>query len=123
MENLKQVKDLIIQNNLMIKLDPQDAYFSVPLHVDTRKYVKFQWEGNLYEILCLCFGLSPAPTIFTELLKILIALLRRIAIRLTFYLNRILSGYSDELRHSHFVTPTLSLQYWTKFSAETPEFM
>ena len=34
--------------------------------------------GNLYKFLCLCFGLGPAPRIFTNLLKIYIALLRRL---------------------------------------------
>lgn len=43
----------------------------------TRKYVRFQWEDNLYEYLFLCFVPGPAPRIFTKLLKIPIALLLR----------------------------------------------
>ena len=27
-------------------------------------FVRFAWSGNLYEFLCLCFGLGPAPRIF-----------------------------------------------------------
>ena len=32
-----------------------------------KKYVRFLWSGSLYEFLCLCFGLGPAPRIFTKL--------------------------------------------------------
>ena len=42
------------------------------------KYVRFQWEGTLYEFLCLCFGLGPALLIFTKILKVPISLLRRL---------------------------------------------
>ena len=40
--------------------------------------------------MCLCFGLAPAPKVFTKLLKIPIALLRRINIRIIVYLDDIL---------------------------------
>ena len=49
----------------------KDAYFCVPLKKESRKYVWFQWEGTLYEFLCLCFVLGPAPLIFSKILKIL----------------------------------------------------
>ena len=51
---------------------------------EVRKYIRFQWEVNLYEFLCLCFGQGPAPLIFTKLLKIPIAFLRRINVRIIF---------------------------------------
>ena len=65
------------------------AYFSVPLCMSSRKFVRFTWSGNLFEFLCLCFGLGPAPTrIFSKLLKVPIALLRRL-IRLVIYFDNI----------------------------------
>ena len=69
MEGLKQLKDLLRQNNLIIKIDLKDAYFSIPLHPETQKYVRFQWKWNLHHFLYLCFGLRPAPRIFTKLKK------------------------------------------------------
>ena len=90
MEDPKQLKDLLRQNDLMVKIDLKDAYFNIPLHPETQKYVRFQWKGNLYQFLCLCFGLGPAPRILTKLLKIPISILWRINIRLTIYLNDIL---------------------------------
>ena len=55
MESLKQLKYLRRRNNLVTKIDLQDVYFSVALHPKTQKYVRFQWKGNLYQFLCLCF--------------------------------------------------------------------
>jgi len=43
--------------------------------------VRFEWEGDLYEFLCLCSGLSLAPPVFTKLLKVPITLLRTLNIR------------------------------------------
>ena len=91
MEDPKQLKDLLRQNDLMVKIDLKDAYFSIPLYPETQKYVRFQWQGNLYQFLCLCFGLGPAPRIFTKLLKIPISIPRRINIRLIIYLDDVLN--------------------------------
>ena len=52
---------------------------------------------NLYEFLRLCFGLGPAPRIFTKLLKIEIPILCRINIRMIIYLDgMLLTGHSIE---------------------------
>ena len=82
MEGLHLLKDLLRENNFMCKVDLKDAYFCVPLHRNHQKFLRFQWKGNFYEFLCLCFGLGPAPRILTKLLKIPIAVLRRIQIKI-----------------------------------------
>ena len=90
MESLKNVKDMLRQGDLMVKIDLKDAYFTLPLHPKSRKYVRFQWGRKIYQFLCLCFGLGPAPRLFTKLMKVPIALLRRLKIRLIIYLDDIL---------------------------------
>ena len=82
MEDLLRFKKVLLKGNYMHKLDLQDAYFLVPLNKKSRKYVRFLWSNNLYEFMCLCFGLGSAPRVFTKLLKIPIALLPRLNIRL-----------------------------------------
>ena len=84
MEGMHLIKDLLQEHDFLIKIDLKDAYFGIPLDKSSRKYIRFQWERNLYKFLCLCFGLGPAPLIFTKLLKIPIALLRRINVRIIF---------------------------------------
>ena len=62
----------------------------LPITQKYRKYPRFKWEGSLYEFLCLCFGLGPAPLKFTKLMKVPIALLRRLSICLKIYLDDML---------------------------------
>ena len=73
----------------MCKLDLTDAYFSVRLEKDSRKLIRFRWEGNLYEFLCLCFGFGPATRIFIKLLKFP-SILRRLNTRVINHLYKIL---------------------------------
>ena len=90
MEGLHHLKFMLRKGDYMCKLDLKDAYFSVPLHLSSRKLVRFRWSGKLYEFLCLCFGLGPAPRIFTKLLKVPMAILRRLGIRIIIYLDDML---------------------------------
>ena len=90
MEGLKDVKHILREGDWMCKIDLSDAYFSVPLGTRSRKLVRFKWKGKLYEFLCLAFGLGPAPRIFTKLMKVPVAILRRLGIRLVIYLDDIL---------------------------------
>ena len=81
----------------MCKLDLKDAYFSVPLNPASRKFVRFLWSGKLYEFFCLCFGLGPAPRIFTKLLKIRVLVLCRLNILIIIYLDgMLLIGHTIE---------------------------
>ena len=90
MEGLFLVKELLQPGDYMCKLDLKDAYFSVPLEQGSQKYIRFQWRQKLYQFLCLCFGLGPAPRNFTKLMKIPIALMRKLNIRLIVFLDDIL---------------------------------
>ena len=90
MEGLCLLKDLLRENNFMRQVDLKDAYFCVPLHKNHQKYLQFQWKGNIYELLYLCFRQGPAPRVFTKSLKIPIAVLKRIEIRIIIYLDNML---------------------------------
>ena len=66
----------------MQQRDLKEAHSSVPLNKNSQKFVRFQWWSNLSEFFYLCFGLGLTPRIFTKLLKVPIALLRRVNIRI-----------------------------------------
>ena len=78
MERLQPLRDILKQGNLMWKLVLKDAYFCIPLVEESKKFVIFYWKADLYQFMCLCFGLAPAPYIFTKLLKILFTKLLKI---------------------------------------------
>ena len=61
MESLQSLKTLLQKNEYMCKLDLRDSYLCFPLSQDDRKRLMFRWGGTLYQFLCLCFGLAPAP--------------------------------------------------------------
>ncbi len=76
METIKSAITLITPNCLMASVDWKDAYFTVPIHPDFRKYLRFEWGGQLYEFQCFVNGLSEAPRKFTKLTKPLWGTLR-----------------------------------------------
>ena len=60
MEGMHFIKDLLQEHDFLIKIDLKGAYFGILLDESSRKYIRLQWEGNLSEFFCLCFGLGPA---------------------------------------------------------------
>lgn len=90
LENLNSLRPLIQPGDWMVKVNLQDAYFTLPIHLEHRKFLRFVWRGRLYEFVCLPFGLSSAPWIFTKALKPLVAFLRRRGVRIVIYLDDML---------------------------------
>ena len=90
MEGIDCVKYLLQKGDWMVKIDLQDAYFLVPVSPRFFKFLRFFWNGSLFEYLCLPFGLCFAPRVFTKLLKPVVSFLRERGIRLIVYLDDIL---------------------------------
>ena len=90
MEGLHLLKEMLQQGDYMCKIDLKDAYFMIPINQESRKFLRFLWQGSLYEFLCLCFGLGPAPLIFTKIMKVPIAFLRRLNVQVIIYLDDML---------------------------------
>jgi len=90
MENLKTATNLISENYFMAVIDLKDAYHSVSIDPKFRKYLKFQWNGQLYQYNCLPFGINVAPRVFTKLLKPVVANLRERGFISVIYLDDIL---------------------------------
>ena len=90
MESLAMSRDLLKPGDWMASIDLKDAYLSVAIWEEHRKYLRFIWNGRLFEFQCLPFGLSSAPRVFTKLLKPVLARLCHQGIRLIMYLDDIL---------------------------------
>ena len=86
-EHLSYALDLIQKNDYLTSIDLTDAYFSISIHQEYRKYLRFSWNGVLYEFKVLCFGLASAPRIFTKVLKPVFAFFRQQGIRCMYYID------------------------------------
>lgn len=88
-EDLRTTLKLISRNSFMATLDLKDAYFLVSIHPDYRKYLRFKYEGNIYQFNVLAFGINTAPFVFTKLLKPVMSLLRSLGYMSSIYLDDI----------------------------------
>ena len=69
MDTLYTITKLIEKDCFMASIDLKDAYYSVPITREDRKYLRFLWQGTLFQFTCLPNGLSCTPRKFTKLLK------------------------------------------------------
>ena len=73
----------------MVKLDLKDAYLTIPVHPSHQKFLRFAWKGRVFQFNCLAFGLASTPRLFTKILKVVAAYLRKHGMRLIIYLDDI----------------------------------
>lgn len=88
MDTLDSVIKMMKPGCYMASVDLKDAYYTVPICKDHQKFLKFKFNGNLYQYTCLPNGLSSAPRIFTKLLKPVYSTLRG--------MGHVISGYIDD---------------------------
>ena len=69
METLKSALQMISKGCYFAKIDLKDAFYSISINDAYRKYLKFEWQGKLYQFTCLPNGLRTASRIFTKALK------------------------------------------------------
>lgn len=76
MENLMSATQMMTQGCYLASVDFRSAYYTVSIDPAFRKFLKFQWNGNLYAYTCFANGLAHCPRYFTKLLKPVYAKLR-----------------------------------------------
>ena len=87
MEHLNTAVGLMEQNCFMASIDLKDAYYSISIHEDFRKFLRFYWNGKLYQFTCLAQGLSCAPRLFTKIMKPVFGKLRSEGLLSVYYLD------------------------------------
>lgn len=126
LEDLRTALKLISNDCYMAKLDLQDAYFMIKIHPETKKYLRFQWEGCLYEFNVLPFGLNTAPFLFTKIMKPVVRLLRCAGQMSTVYLDDFLligqtyDACLDNVNHTRNLLTALGFILNTDKSCFTP---
>ena len=68
-------------------IDLKDAYHHIPIYPPHRKFLRFGFEGKVYEYTVLPFGMSLSPRVFVKITQEAIAPLRHKGIRLLNYID------------------------------------
>lgn len=75
-EDFKVAIQLLTENCWMCSVDLTDAYYMISIVESDRKFLRFEFLGQLYEFNVLPFGLNIAPYIFTKIMKPVLVYLR-----------------------------------------------
>ena len=100
METVRTVLAAVRHHDWMVSVDLKDAYLQIPIHPQSRRFLRFSWEGQALQFRALCFGLSTAPQVFTRIMAPISSELHRRGIRLLQYLDDWLllaSSYQEAL--------------------------
>ncbi len=87
MELLTTMLRMVQPGDFMGKIDLSDAFLSVPIHPKHQKLLTFQWGQQLYQYICMAFGLSSSPHTFTKLMKVLLTQLRKKKVNISAYIG------------------------------------
>ena len=88
MDTFETALNLIKPNCFLASVDIRHAYYSVPIDEQYRKFLRFMWKGKIFQYSCLPNGLASAPRLFTKLMKVVYATLRR--------MGHVNMGYIDD---------------------------
>ena len=87
METAQTVQDSVREGDWLISLDMMDAYFHIPIHPQSRKFLRFVFNGKVFQFKALCFGLSTDPQVFTRVLAPLSKIVHLAGFRIVLYLD------------------------------------
>ena len=111
METLNIILPQLSASDWAVSIDLKDAYFLIPVHPQSRRFLGFQFMDLTDQYEVLPFGLKDSPWVFTRVVATLMGHLRRLGLRVFYYLDDwLLVAESKELLELHLQT---TLQ-WTQ---------
>ena len=96
MQTFNDARNIIDKDDFLIKIDLKSAYDSVPIHRESRKYLQFSFNNEIFQFRGFPNGLSEAPKFFTKLTKPLLSYAHKLGIKLVMYIDDILVAYRDK---------------------------
>ena len=76
-ESLSSVKYLLNKHSHSVAFDLENGYYMVGICAEHQQYLGFEVAGVHFVYTALPFGLSASPYIFTKVVKVFAAFLRR----------------------------------------------
>ncbi|KAJ1125086.1 hypothetical protein NDU88_003524 [Pleurodeles waltl] len=121
MLTLAQVLLALNDGDWMVSVDLQDAYFHIPILKSHRKYLRFVVGSQHYQFAVLPFVLTSAPRVFTNVMSVVEAELRRKGIAVFPYMDDwLIKAKSPELVLHH-LQSTTQLLFDLGFSVNVPK--
>lgn len=77
MDTLETAINMVKPKAYMASVDLRHAYYSVSMDEKFRKYLRFIWKDKIYQYSCLPNGIGSAPRLFTKIMKVVYATLRK----------------------------------------------
>jgi hypothetical protein len=96
MEPTRSVAAAILPGDWTVSLDLQDAYLHVPVHPDSQHYLRFFFEGQVYQFKAMPFRLASTLLIVQSIVKVFVAPLQTLGLKLHFYLDDWLLCYASK---------------------------
>jgi len=87
MESAVTIQRDMTKGTWAISLDIKDAYLHVPIRPTDRKYLKFGFQGRVYQFNVLPFGVAIAPYVFTRIVRAFASVVRQRGIQFHHYLD------------------------------------
>lgn len=85
--SIEKISKIIQRNDYLVKIDISNAYYHLPISTHHRRFLSFTLGDKIFNMNCLPFGLSSAPSIFSKLSNWTASLLREKGIRVIVYLD------------------------------------
>ena len=82
METIQSVLLSVRQGVWMASIDLMEAYLQLPVHPASRHFLRFLFRDTVYHFEALCFDLSTAPQVFTQVMAPVSAILHSLVIRM-----------------------------------------
>ncbi len=88
MDSIRTVLANVTEGCFMSSIDLKHAYYTIKMDEEYQKYLKFEWENELYQYTCFPNGLAPCPRKFTKVMKVPTSHLRQ--------MGHFILGYIDD---------------------------
>ena len=80
----------------VFSLDLKDAYFQIPIHKSSRRFLRMEFQGIVYQFKALPFGISTAPWVFTKVVSVVKSMFHLDKMSLFQYLDDWLGDAPDQ---------------------------
>ena len=87
MTSVFEVPDLVCPGDWAAKFDLTQAYYHVYVQEPSQVYLRFIWQGRIFQFQVLPFGIHTAPWLFTTIGNAVTLHLRFLGVRLALYLD------------------------------------